>query len=207
MEFNSWLAFLIGTIIVCGTPGPNMLQVMNSSIKYGIKPALFTMLGCFSGVYMLFIASMLGVGAFLLKYPAAFNILCYAGAAYLVYLGASAWLASSDESIKPSVSATPHSCKLILRDGFLVGISNPKALLFAVAFFPQFINPEAPKTIQFVILLASFAVIEFSWYMLYAFCGSKLSSLMKKARFRKGFDRFTGSLFIMFGVFLIIKPR
>lgn len=206
MEFNSWIAFVIGTIIVCGTPGPNMLQVMNSSIRYGMKPAFFTMLGCFSGVYMLFIASMLGVGAFLIKYPAAFDVLRYAGAAYLLYLGVIIWLSANSASINPDVPIL-RSNKHIFRDGFLVGISNPKALLFAVAFFPQFINPDAPQTIQFVILLTSFAVIEISWYLLYAFGGSKLANLMKKDTFRKAFDRFTGSLFVMFGVFLIAKPR
>ncbi len=206
MEFNSWIAFVIGTIIVCGTPGPNMLQVMNCSIRYGMKPALFTMLGCFSGVYMLFIASMLGVGAFLQEFPSTFDILRYSGAAYLIYIGIMAWKESRSSSINPNVPAL-RSNKHIFRDGFLVGISNPKAMLFAMAFFPQFINPNEHQAIQFVILLSTFAVIEIAWYMLYALGGSKLASVMKKQSFRKLFDRFTVSLFIMFGIFLIAKPR
>jgi threonine/homoserine/homoserine lactone efflux protein len=206
MELQSWAAFVVGTIIVCGTPGPNMLQVMNSSMRHGLRPALFTMGGCLAGVYILFTASMLGVGVFLQEFPAAFDALCYLGAVYLVYLGARAWF-NKEVPVPAEEEIITHSRKHIFIDGFLVSISNPKALLFAVAFFPQFINPDKPQAIQFAILLATFAVIEISWYMLYACGGRSLAALMKKAGFRKNFERFTGSLFIMFGIFLIAKPR
>lgn len=80
----------------------------------------------------------------------------------------------------------------------LVAASNPKAILFAAAFFPQFINPELPKLPQFAILITTFAVIEISWYLVYAVSGKKLSSYLQHARVLRAFNRMTGGVFIGF---------
>ena len=80
----------------------------------------------------------------------------------------------------------------------LVAASNPKAILFAVAFFPQFINPEAAKGVQFGILLLTFSVIEVSWYFVYALSGNRLATYLQRASVLRVFNRLTGSAFIGF---------
>ena len=76
--------------------------------------------------------------------------------------------------------------------------SNPKAILFAAAFFPQFINPDAAKLPQFAILLATFTVIEVTWYFVYALSGKTLAAFLQRATVMRVFNRLTGGVFIGF---------
>ena len=76
--------------------------------------------------------------------------------------------------------------------------SNPKAILFAAAFFPQFIQPGAPQLPQFAILLVTFSVIEVSWYGVYALSGKRLSVYLRRASVLRWFNRVTGGVFIGF---------
>lgn len=226
MNMHTWWTFLVAAFLICSTPGPNMLMVMTSSVRYGTRRALFTMVGCYSGVIVLITASVAGLGALLTVEPVIFNTLRIAGAAYLIYLGIKAWRAPivvEEKASSPSMhsacsplkgtspSASPYKttehdtidAKAIYRKGFLVGISNPKAILFAAAFFPQFINPDMPKLPQFLILLATFSMAEFCCYLAYATGGSSLSSYLKRARVQKIFNRAIGGLFSAFGLSLL----
>jgi threonine/homoserine/homoserine lactone efflux protein len=74
--------------------------------------------------------------------------------------------------------------------------------VFAAAFFPQFIQPELPAMAQFVILLATFTVIEVSWYLIYALSGHKLSQYLRQAHVLKNFNRVTGGVFVGFAALM-----
>ncbi len=94
----------------------------------------------------------------------------------------------------------------MFRGGFLVSITNPKLLLFAAAFLPQFINQSAAKFPQFAILIVTFAVIETFWYAMYGLGGQKLAVYLKKPALNKLFNRLTGTLFFGFG-FMLLKAK
>ena len=80
--------------------------------------------------------------------------------------------------------------------------SNPKAILFAAAFFPQFIHADAPRFAQFAILLATFTVIEVGWYAVYAVSGKRLSVYLQRATVMQAFNRLTGGVFIGFAALM-----
>ncbi len=205
MDAHTWWTFLIATFLVCGSPGPNMLMVMSSSARHGLRRSVFTAAGCYTAVIIIISASVAGLGALLRLVPAIFDVLRYAGAAYLIYLGIQAWRApvtkaQNTQEERHAAKATP---KTMFRSGFLVGISNPKAILFAAAFFPQFIDPHAPALPQFLLLLATFSLTELGWYSVYATGGNTLSSYLKRDNIKKAFNRVTGGLFSAFGVFLL----
>jgi threonine/homoserine/homoserine lactone efflux protein len=92
----------------------------------------------------------------------------------------------------------------LYRQGLLVAASNPKAILFAAAFFPQFLDPASPKLPQFAILLSTFAVIEVGWYLVYAFSGHKLAHVLRQARVMRVFNRVTGGIFIGFAALMAL---
>jgi threonine/homoserine/homoserine lactone efflux protein len=159
-----------------------------------------TMAGCMTALLAMMSISAAGLGALLQAFPAVFDALRWAGAAYLAYLGVKSWRSPVHDTAvdAPLVTERPTRSAALFRQGVLVAASNPKAILFAAAFLPQFIHPELPKLPQFSILLATFAVIEISWYVIYAGSGQRLAAYLCRASVLKAFNRLTGGVFIGF---------
>ncbi len=201
MALHTWWLFAMTVFFVSGTPGPNMLHVISRSVELGLAASMAAMAGCLLAVLLLLSASALGLTALLLAVPGAFAVLRYAGAAYLIYLGYRAWT-SSDTAIEPGTGAVRAKIApwRVFRGGFAVGISNPKALLFAAAFLPQFIDPAVSKPPQFAVMVVTFAVIETAWYFVYALGGQTMAAFLSRPAPRKVFNRLTGGLFVAFGL-------
>jgi threonine/homoserine/homoserine lactone efflux protein len=204
MSLQTWWLFVLMTFVVSATPGPNMLLVLSHSARFGLRPAMATMLGCMTSLLAMMSISAAGLGALLQTFPAVFDALRLAGAAYLAYLGIKSWCAPVTEQTAGMLSVTESVVNpaALFRQGMLVAASNPKAILFAVAFLPQFINPALPQMPQFGILLATFAAIEVSWYFVYAASGQRLSVYLQRASVMKAFNRLTGGAFIGFAALM-----
>jgi threonine/homoserine/homoserine lactone efflux protein len=200
MDLATWWLFFAMTFVVSATPGPNMLLVMRSSARFGVRAAVATMAGCMSALLVMMSVSAAGLGALLQALPAVFDVLRLGGAAYLAYLGVVCWRTPVQEGA-PDPTAAPvasHSAWALYRQGAMVAASNPKAMLFAAAFFPQFIHADKAPLPQFAILLATFTVIEVSWYFVYGISGHKLSKYLQQAPVMCMFNRVTGGAFIGF---------
>lgn len=207
MSLHTWWLFLIAVFLTCASPGPNMLHVMSRSVAVGVRRSLATMAGCLAANMVVLLASATGLTALLLAVPGAFDALRYAGAAYLLYLGYRAWTAPIDaDGVIEQMEVGRHpglTPSHLFRTGFTVGISNPKLLLFAAALLPQFIDNSASKPPQFAILIATFVVAELFWYAVYGLGGQGLSRWLARPSLQRGFNRFTGVLFGLFGVALL----
>jgi threonine/homoserine/homoserine lactone efflux protein len=163
-----------------------------------------TMAGCMTSLLAMMSISAAGLGALLQMFPAVFDALRLAGAAYLAYLGIKVWRSpvvetslAQGQPVAPAMNSTA-----LFRQGMLVAASNPKAILFAVAFLPQFINPQNAQLPQFAILLSTFAVIEVSWYFVYAVSGKRLATYLARASVLKVFNQVTGGAFIGFAAMM-----
>lgn len=203
MSLHTWWLFVAMTFVVSATPGPNMLLVMSHSARFGLKAAVATMCGCMTSLLAMMSISAAGMGALLHAFPAVFDAMRLAGAAYLAYLGIQGWRApvhDETESAQPEPAA--QRPQHLYRQGVLVAASNPKAILFAAAFFPQFIDPTRAQLGQFAILLTTFAVIEVSWYLVYAASGHKLSRYLRQAKVMRVFNRVTGGIFVGFAALM-----
>jgi threonine/homoserine/homoserine lactone efflux protein len=204
MTFNTWWLFILMTFVVSATPGPNMLLVMSSSARHGLRAAVATMLGCMTALLAMMSISAAGLGALLQAFPTVFDALRLAGAAYLAYLGIKCWRAPVEDAVPGETRSPEPTAKTgtLYRQGFLVAASNPKAILFAAAFFPQFINPTEAALPQFAILLVTFSVIEVSWYFVYAISGKRLSLYLQRAHVMQAFNRLTGGVFVGFAALM-----
>ena len=205
MSLQAWWIFVVMTFVVSATPGPNMLLVMSHGARFGLRSAVMTVAGCMTALLCMMSVSAAGLGALLHSFPAVFNVLRYLGAAYLAYLGYKLWQAGVLEPIAPGAerSYSPErSGGSFYRQGLAVAASNPKAIVFSAAFFPQFIQPEGPALPQFGILLLTFTVIEVAWYMIYALSGHKLSRYLQQAHVLKNFNRVTGGVFMGFAALM-----
>ena len=201
MTLETWWLYAMMTFMLSATPGPNMLLVMRSSALFGFRSSVATMAGCMSALLAMMCLSALGLGAVLQASPAVFNVLRWAGAAYLIYLGVKSWRSTVAHEVGDAATVIGVVTKrsVLYRRGLMVAASNPKAILFAAAFLPQFIHPQSPKLPQFAILLITFAVIESSWYLIYAGSGQRLASYLRRATVMKTFNRITGGMFVGFG--------
>lgn len=204
MNLHTWWIFAVTVFVLCGTPGPNMLHVMTRSVRVGFRRSIAAMAGCLTALVLALAISAAGLGAVLKASPMVFDVLRYAGVAYLVYLGIKAWRGGDAPiDVGSTTALVPSSRAVLFRDGFIIGISNPKLLLFASAFLPQFVDLSQPQLPQFVILVATFAVMEMFWYTVYAAGGRGLAGYLAKPGLRKVFDRVVGTIFIGFGLALL----
>ena len=205
MSLQAWWIFVVMTFVVSATPGPNMLLVMSHGARFGLRAAVMTMAGCMTALLCMMSISAAGLGALLHSFPAVFDALRYLGAAYLAYLGYKLWMAGLPSSATEGASlqgAPERSGGSYYRQGLAVAASNPKAIVFSAAFFPQFIQAEWPALPQFAILLITFTVIEVSWYLIYALSGQKLSQYLQQAHVLKNFNRVTGGVFVGFAALM-----
>jgi len=138
------LAFLAAAIVLVVMPGPTVLFVVGRSIALGRRVGLLSVLGNAMGLIPVVVAVAFGVGAIVMQSEIVFTILKFVGAAYLVYLGIQAirHRKQAADAVENG-SRAPKSTLRVLGEGFLVGVSNPKAIAFFVAVLPQFVAPEA----------------------------------------------------------------
>lgn len=209
---HSWWLFVAAIFLLCGTPGPNMLHILARSVDYGVRRSLAAMAGCLSALVAVLAASAAGLTTLLLAVPGAFDVLRYGGVAYLLYLGVKAWRSGAapvDGGEMPAPRAfVMLSPAQLFRGGFLISVSNPKLILFAAAFLPQFVDPAAAQAPQFAILVVTFAAVESLWYAIYALGGRSLASYLERPVLRRTFDRITGGIFVAFGIALLrVRPN
>lgn len=147
------LAFAIVSLVFVAVPGPSVLFTISRALTLGRRPALLTVVGNAAGVYVHVIAVALGIGAIVERSLTAFTILKLVGAAYLVYLGVQAVLHRRAVASLQDVPAVPARSRRVLTDGFVVGVSNPKSIVFFAAVLPQFADPAGgPVPVQLLVL-------------------------------------------------------
>ena len=226
MNLSTWWLFVSATFLISAAPGPNMLLIMNQSVRFGLRASIYSMAGCMTALMIMFTMSALGLGVILQNAPKVFDALRWMGALYLAYLGYKVWTAPVTPAVideNDKIGNTNASTNIknnsalgnkyagyseftLYKTGFLTAGSNPKALLFAAALLPQFIQADLPQAPQLVILLATFSVLEILWYFVYALGGLSMAQHLRKPHILRWFNRVTGGAFIGFaGVMAVIK--
>ncbi len=201
MSIEIWLAFAVAVFVISGTPGPNMLLSMTHGIHHGLAGTVSTMVGLLSGIAVVFSISLGGLGTLLLASAHAFDVIKYVGAVYLIYLGIKTWRAA-DTRISTANRPDAPGAWARFRIGVFVSLSNPKAILFGVAFFPQFLDRSQPLLFQATVLLATFVVSETLWMTVYAGGGARLAHWLRQGGRMRWFNRAAGTAFVGAGVML-----
>jgi len=212
MSFDTWVYYLIAVLILTASPGPSSLLCMTKGVQSGFKLSIFTALGSLTAITGILTLSFTGLGVIIASSEVVFNVIKWAGAAYLIFLGWKSLRSSQQDfdQLPGQVSDSKVVRESILShyiSGFIVGASNPKAILFFTALFPQFIDPSLALLPQFAVFASTFAVMELSWLLVYAYLGAKSSNwLFAKGR-AKVFNRVTGGVFIGSGALLSTTSR
>ena len=197
MSLDLWLLFVPAAFAINVLPGPNNMLAMTNGLRYGLLYAMMGGLGRLLAFVILIVLTATGLGAILAASATAFYVLRIVGALYLVYLGFRLWRTKTEEIADPGLKvAEKVSTYKIIRQEFLVAISNPKAILVFTAFFPQFLVAESPILSQFASMGITFIILEIIALFLYAISGKQLAFLTRTARGQKIMNRASGSLLI-----------
>ncbi len=152
MDFSTIFAFLCAAVLLTLAPGPDILFVLTKSMAQGAKSGVLVAFGLVSGVFIYSLLASLGVLALVRSSKIVFEMVRYLGAAYLLYLAWRAWQ-SRKLMVLPSSQKGGVSFFSLYRTGLLMSLLNPKLMIFFLAFFPQFVNLEAPDAGQNIFIL------------------------------------------------------
>lgn len=199
MTIDTWLIFALAALGLSFTPGPNGLLALTHGAIYGVRRTVATVLGGALGFLVVIAISMFGIGALLTALPDVLTVLKWVGGAYLVFLGVQVWR-SPAITVTQGVERPSAAWWSLAQQGFLAAVTNPKGILFFVAFLPQFIDPTSDLGVQFAIMAATFIVIEIVFELVVAALSQSLQPLL--ARAGRWFNRVTGGFFVLIGVLL-----
>jgi homoserine/homoserine lactone efflux protein len=209
MTLQSWLMYLGFVVIATSTPGPAVLFIITNSSLYGWRKAVFAALGNISGLLVLGIISITGLGTILTGSQQIFLLIKYAGAAYLVYMGLRMILKGKTEfkAEKWSPAAAGITNRRLFFKALGLALSNPKAIIFLTALFPQFIDIRSSLLPQFSMLILVLICFSFSFLMMYALLAHQARNLLTRPGRAKMVNYTGGSIFIGLGLLLAFSPN
>ena len=202
MSIDTWLVYLLASIGLSLSPGPNGLLALTHGALHGRRKALFTILGGALGFVAVIGLSLFGIGALLKTSLAWLQAMRWLGGAYLVWLGIQVWR-SPPVGMQVTGSARPRSGWSLFRQGALSALTNPKAILFFAAFLPQFIDPHRSLALQFMIMAGTFAAVEAVTELLIATMAGQIAPWLR--RVGKRFNQACGGVFVAIGIALPLR--
>jgi threonine/homoserine/homoserine lactone efflux protein len=205
-EKAAFLTFLIAALALNLAPGPDMLYVIGRSVGQGRKAGIVSSLGVFVGCWVHILAAAFGIAALLRSSPMAFNVVRYAGAAYLIYLGIRLLAQKTDLA---SQQLKAESLTSIFRQGAITNMLNPKVAIFFLAFLPQFIDARRGSVaLQIKVLGLIFNVGGTLVNLAVAYAGGTLGELLRRNQSIARLQRqFTGLIFVGLGLRLAWQRR
>ncbi|MGH1485516.1 MAG: LysE family translocator [Cellvibrionaceae bacterium] len=198
---NYWLFVIIAVVTVL-SPGPGVVLTITNAVRYGTFGAIGGILGIAIATFIVAGVSATSLGILLATSSLAFSIMKYIGAAYLIYLGIKLWRAplSPIDVTKTSFNVDSKNKRRQFLEGFVMQLTNPKAVFFFMSIFPQFVNHQAQFSGQFFILVATYSSLVVAIHLCYAAMASSGRDWISSGNGRKIMNRLGGGTFMCFGV-------
>lgn len=199
MSFEAWLAFTLISFANIVTPGPAILNTIRRSAQLGFKRCIPTILANAVGLAVAGFACAFGVATFVLASDWLWFTFRWAGVLYLVYLGFRLIIKRETLDLGATSSTAPKiPTRTLVIESFTLAVSNPKAVLFYVAIFPQVIQADQAATPQALILVSTYCTISLASLTTYAaMAGLLRARLLTQARYR-GFRVLSGAVLLGF---------
>lgn len=205
MNTDSFITCLAAVTLLTITPGVDTMLIIRNSGRGGWRDGAASSLGICSGLFVHATVSALGISLILLKTVWAFNLLKFAGAAYLVWLGLTSW----KQAVHHPQCLLSHNLPTLrsnfnflrsLQEGFLSNVLNPKTVIFYMAFLPQFIDPLSPPLSQSLFVAALHFGIAMIWQCLLASMVDRARDWLQKPGVNRIFHGLTGSIMMFIGL-------
>lgn len=162
MTWTTWLSLLVACLVISFTPGAGAINTMSNSLNEGWRRSIWGVIGQQLALIVHVIIVAAGVGLLVAKSPVLFETIRYLGAAYLVYLGVRMLLTRPSTAVVDGdqLARDPEGAWSMLRRGLWVNLLNPKAIVFFLAFVPQFVRLDQPQLPQYVILIVTVMIVD-----------------------------------------------
>jgi threonine/homoserine/homoserine lactone efflux protein len=201
-DATTFALFALACLAFLAIPGPSVFYIVTRSLVQGRRAGVTSMLGVQAGGLVHVVAAAFGVSALIASSAAAFTVVKYAGAAYLVFLGLRKLLAGDEPDAVEVEPRGRRSTAQLFGHGVIVNVLNPKTALFFLAFLPQFVDPDAgpvaPQMLVLGTMLVGLGVLSDGTYaLLAAGAGNRLRSA---ARSRRRLEKVSGGVFVGLGV-------
>ncbi len=195
-------AFVLAVIVFLAIPGPGNLALLTSTAKGGLRGGLAATLGVMAGDQVLMWAAVAGVAAVLVTQPEFFQALQLLGAAYLSYIGYKMWTAKAGDA--PIINITVGQ---YFRQSLWITLLNPKAIMFYMAFFPLFIDPQAHAGLKtFGVMALTVAALTFLYGLIICVLAQRLSTrLQQRPWIARALQKIGGGLLVAFGLKLVLS--
>ena len=205
MELHQLLLFIAAGLLLNLTPGPDVLYIVTNSLRAGAKAGVVAALGINAGCFVHIVAAALGVSALLAASATAFTVLKWAGAIYLMWIGAKLLLAKTPQATQDLAaiarSQPPLPLTSVFLGGFWTNVLNPKVAIFFLAFVPQFIPAGGEhKALAFIALGSLFNVNSVFVNAGWALAAAWMAGRDAVQRGMHWLDRAAGAMFIAFGL-------
>ena len=202
MALDTWLLFLLTSLGMSLSPGPNGLLALTHGAMHGSRKTLFTIAGGIVGFTTVIALCLFGIGALLKSSLVWLTVLKWTGGAYLIWLGIKLWRSPATTYEHASVIHDSHAWPLF-REGWLTAATNPKGLLLFSALLPQFIDPHRSLPFQFVVIAGTYAFTEFATEFVLASAAQRVRPWLARAGRR--FNQACGGIFVVIGAALPLK--
>jgi threonine/homoserine/homoserine lactone efflux protein len=200
------LTFAFAATLLIIVPGPNVIYIITRGIDQGRKAAIVSAAGVEVGMLFHIGAAVLGLSALVASSEIVFNVVKYAGAAYLIWMGITA-IRNKALAVETAIASERAKPGRLFTQGLIVNVLNPKVGLFFIAFLPQFIEPgRGGSTVQVLVLGGVFLAIAVVSDMVYALASGSIGTwLSTREQIARQRDRFTGVVYILLGAFAAIS--
>lgn len=207
MSIETYLIFLMTTVVVVFSPGPAALTVATQGASQGFKQSLLGVSGVASANVVYFVLSATGIASLLIASNVVFTVIKWVGVLYLIYLGLTA-IFSRSGGLNITPDQTKHdSSKRLFSQGFIVELANPKALLYFSALLPQFIHVDKPIIPQILIMGASCLLVDFVAYSTYGYLGHRIAQGSVTPVLVNTINRMAGGFLIFAGLRMTLVER
>ena len=204
MPFETWTLYVLTVLALMSTPGPSQLLMLTNSGVHGFRRSLATAAGDLSANALQMLAAGLGLAAIIAASATALTVIKWAGVAYLIWLGVRMIRRAKPDGSIGQGQRKQASLKTLWLQGFLTSAANPKAVVFFAALFPQFITVDVPFWPQFLILSATYIVMDGIFLSAYGL-GSSWIAKQFKVSARVWIERVGGGFMIGAALLLGLK--
>lgn len=194
MSYQVWLAYMLACWVISISPGAGAIASMSSGLNYGFRRGYWNALGLQLALLVQIGIVAAGVGVLFATTPWAFLVVKWFGVLYLLYLAYLQWKAPT-QSIEIQQEQPNKSIPKLVLYGFLVNMSNPKAIVFLLAVLPQFLDLSKPQWIQYLIMAATMVIIDLIVMAGYTGLAAKVLRLLKSPKQQKYLNRTFAVLF------------